>query len=62
MRKLLALTLFAACGDVKDEPDVLSCGDVEGELACNTFEADDPAWTTLTMGGVASNTVTIAVQ
>jgi hypothetical protein len=53
MRKLIALTLLAACGDVKEAPDVLSCGDVEGELACNTFEADDPAWTTLTMGGVA---------
>jgi hypothetical protein len=53
MRKLIALTLLAACGDVKQEEDVLSCGDVEGELACNTFEAEDPQWNTLTMGGVA---------
>lgn len=53
MRWFVAVPLLAACGDVKDEEDVLSCGDVEGEVACNTFEADDPAWTTLTMGGVA---------
>lgn len=53
MRWFIAMLPLAACGDVKDEPDVLSCGDVEGELACNTFEAEDPAWTTLTMGGVA---------
>jgi hypothetical protein len=42
----------AACGSITEPEDVLDCGAVEGLLACNTFEAEDPAWTTLVDGGV----------
>ena len=37
----------AACGSITEPEDVLDCGAVDGLLACNTFEADDPAWTTV---------------
>jgi hypothetical protein len=45
---------LAACGNVEEPVDVLDCGEVSGLLACNTFEADDPAWTTIENGGVAT--------
>lgn len=42
----------AACGSITGPEDVLDCGAVDGLLACNTFEADDPAWTTVVDRGV----------
>ncbi len=48
-----ASLLLLACGNVTPEEDVLACDDVAGVLACNTFEAEDPLWTTLVDRGVA---------
>ncbi len=59
MRHLLpvALVMFvvplAACGEVAEPVDVLDCGEVDGLLACHTFEDDDPEWTSDERDGVA---------
>ena len=48
------LLATAACGSVEETPDVLDCGQVAGLVACNTFDAVDPAWTTLEDRGVTA--------
>jgi hypothetical protein len=47
------LVAVAACGEVEEPEDVLDCGEVEGLLACHTFEDDDPEWTSTERDGIA---------
>jgi hypothetical protein len=60
MSLLVSAIPLVACGEVKsDDDDIdappggLTCGEASGELACHTFEGEDPAWMPLTAGGVA---------
>lgn len=53
LSSLLLAMLLVACGEVEEPIDVLDCGAVDGLLACHTFEADDPEWTSSERDGVA---------
>jgi hypothetical protein len=47
------LVILVACGEVEEPFDVLDCGAIDGLLACHTFEADDPEWTSSERDGIA---------
>lgn len=52
---LPAAALLAGCGEVEKDPDAaMSCAGIAGVLACNNFEAEDPAWTKLETNGTAA--------
>lgn len=52
----------AGCGEVEKDPDApMSCVGIPGVLACNNFEAEDPAWTKLEVNGSALLSATDAI-
>ena len=58
---LLPAALLAGCGEVEKDPDAaMSCAGIAGVLACNNFEAEDPAWTKLETNGSAALDATAA--
>ncbi len=51
---LAGLAASTGCGAVADTDDALDCAAIAGAVACNNFEAEDAAWTTLAMNGTAT--------
>lgn len=49
-----AAALLSGCGSVDNSSDALNCATLTNALACNNFEAEDPAWTKIETNGLTA--------